>query len=112
KESAPAELEIALRAVADGKTYLSPQVSQHVIAGYRDRTTSDTRPISALTSRQREILQLLAEGCNAKDIARALNISAKTVDNHRADIMDRLNIHDLPGLVRYAIRNGLVALDR
>jgi len=112
KESAPAELEIALRAVADGKTYLSPQVSQHVIAGYRDRTTSDTRPISALTSRQREILQLLAEGCNAKDIARTLNISAKTVDNHRAEIMDRLNIHDLPGLVRYAIRNGLVALDR
>ena len=108
KEAAPAELEIAIKAVAGGKSYLSPPVSQFVVAGYRDRMTNNSRPLSVLTSRQREILQMLAEGRNAKDIARMLNISLKTVENHRADIMERLDIHNLADLVRFAIRHGLV----
>ena len=112
KESAPAELEIAVKAVAAGKTYLSPQVSQYVVAGYRNRLSTNARPLSVLTTRQREILQLLAEGHNAKDIARTLNISLKTVENHRSDIMDRLNIRNLPDLVRFAIRHGLVSIDQ
>ena len=116
KNAAPSELEVAIRTAACGETYLSPAVSTRVIAEYLHRVgdSKDDRPtqtIEALTSRQREILQLIAEGQTNKEIAKMLELSIKTVETHRMQLMDRLDIHDIPGLVRYAIRIGLVPLD-
>lgn len=114
KDAGVGELELAVRAVAAGDTYLSPPISKQVIAGYIGRTgiaaaqSGAHHPESPLTPRQREVLQLLAEGHSVKEIARRLAISEKTVETHRAQIMERLNIFDLPGLVRYALRVGLV----
>lgn len=112
KDSAEPELELALSAVMRGETYLSPRVSKPVVDAYVRRSGADGSPLPALTARQREILQLIAEGHSTKRIAGKLSVSVKTIDAHRAQIMERLQIHDVPGLVRYAIRNGLVALDR
>jgi DNA-binding NarL/FixJ family response regulator len=110
KTAEAAELELAVRAVAKGEVYLSPPVSKHVVAEYLQRTTA-VRPADVLTSRHREILQLIAEGHSTKEIAAKLNISVKTVESHRAQLMERLKIHDVPGLVRYAIRIGLIESD-
>jgi DNA-binding NarL/FixJ family response regulator len=112
KDSGPAELRMAIDAVARGESYLSPAVSRHVISDYIKRTTSPTaRMQDSLTPRQREILGLIVESGSTKAIARRLNISVKTVETHRAQLMERLDIHDVAGLVRYAIRNGLATLD-
>jgi DNA-binding NarL/FixJ family response regulator len=108
KDAGSAELEVAVMAVAHGETYLSPAVSKHVVGEYVRRVSGEENPLDVLTPRQREILQLLAEGHTAQDIAQTLNISVKTVETHRAQLMERLDIHDLAGLVRYAIRAGLV----
>jgi DNA-binding NarL/FixJ family response regulator len=108
KDAGSAELEVAVRAVARGESYLSPAVSKLVVGEYMRRVSGEENPLDVLTPRQREILQLLAEGHNTQDIAQILNISVKTVETHRAQIMDRLDIHDLAGLVRYAIRAGLI----
>jgi len=115
KEAAPAELELAVRAVLRGEIYLSPGVSSHVAkSAVRQRVAapvalSERKPPPALTSRQREVLQLIAEGHSTKDIATRLALSVKTVETHRAQLMERLDIHDVAGLVRYAIRIGLVS---
>ncbi len=110
KDSLPAELEIAVRAVSRGERYLSPRVSRQVIEGYVGETgTGAVDPLGRLTSRQREVLQLVAEGHSTKTIAHRLDLSVKTVETHRADIMRRLEIHDVPGLVRLAVRAGLVS---
>lgn len=111
KSSAVSELEIAVRAVVRGETYLSPIVSKRVVDDYVSRTGGATDPLDALTPRQREILQLVAEGNTSKDIAQRLNISVKTVEAHRAQLMERLGVHDLAGLVRWAVRVGLVSPD-
>jgi len=108
KAAGVAELEIAVRAVARGETYFSPAVSTHVIADYLRRTSGASSESALLTPRQREILRLVAEGHTTKGIARSLGISVKTVETHRAELMDRLGIHDVAGLVKYAIRVGLV----
>jgi DNA-binding NarL/FixJ family response regulator len=110
KDAATAELEVAVKAVARGETYLSPAVSRHVVAGLVQRG-SDSGTRDTITPRQREILQLIAEGKTTKEIARALNISVKTVETHRTQLMERLDIHDIAGLVRYALRMGLVPAD-
>jgi DNA-binding NarL/FixJ family response regulator len=112
KDAATTELELAVTSVAEGKTYLSPSISKTVISSYLDRVGDQISPLEQLTSRQREILQLIAEGKNTKEIASDLNISVKTVESHRLQLMDRLHIHDIPGLVRYAIRSGLVSAER
>ena len=112
KDSATSELELAINSVIQGKIYLSPSISRTVIDDYLQRVGGAVSPLEQLTSRQREILQLIAEGKNAKEIAADLDISIKTVESHRLQLMDRLNIHDIPGLVRYAIRNGLVSAER
>lgn len=109
KGATVAELELALRTAAAGETYLSPSISRHVIADYLTRSTAPAA--SPLTPRQREILQLVAEGLSTKEIAARLGLSAKTVDSHRAQLMERLGINDVAGLVRYAIRTGLTRLD-
>ncbi|MBI4525789.1 MAG: response regulator transcription factor, partial [Deltaproteobacteria bacterium] len=110
KDSAAAELEIALTAVSSGRTYLAPSISRQVVEGYLQKTSAKSAHFHTLTPRQREILQLIAEGKNTKEIAYMLDVSIKTVETHRAQLMDRLNIHDVPGLVRYALRKGLTTL--
>lgn len=114
KDADPTELELALKAVSKGETYLSPPVSKHVIEGYLQHTANapgKLTPYQRLTPRQREVLQLIAEGYTSPDIAHKLHISLRTVETHRQQIMERLDIHDLAGLVRYAIRIGLVTTD-
>ncbi len=116
KDAETAELELALRAVMKGETYLTPAVSRKVIADYMGRVegkrSQDTGAFGILTPRQREVLQMIAEGLTTKDIARKLNLSVKTVETHRMQLMERLDIHDIAGLVRYAIRAGLVSEER
>lgn len=102
------ELELAVRAVARGEAWLSPAVSKKVIASYRSSAARSEDPAELLTSRQREILQLIAEGLSSKEIAQRLDLSVKTVDTHRGQLMERLGIHGVAGLVRYAIRLGIV----
>jgi DNA-binding NarL/FixJ family response regulator len=112
KGAAVSELPLALQAVMRGETYLTPKVSQEVVQGFlRDGSANDTDPLAGLTERQREILQLIAEGKTTKEIAFDLEVSAKTVETHRARMMERLGIHDVPGLVRFAIRAGIVSSD-
>jgi DNA-binding NarL/FixJ family response regulator len=104
------ELEVAISSVAQGETYLSPQVTEAISAQCL-RRTSARHQAEILTCRQRQVLQLIAEGKNTKQIALILNIGAKTVETHRANLMERLDIHDVAGLVRYAIRTGLATVD-
>lgn len=111
KDAATAELEIALRSVINGKTYLSPSISKTLIDEYLDNSAKARSPLERLTPRQREILQMVAEGKTTRMIAETLSVSVKTVETHRAQLMDRLEIRDIPGLVRYAIRTGLVQID-
>jgi DNA-binding NarL/FixJ family response regulator len=115
KDAGTVELEIAIKAVANGETYLSPPVSKHVISDYVRRISGGEQEASStldrLTLRQREILQLIAEGQTTQEIARSLHIGVKTVETHRMQLMERLDIHDVAGLVRYAIRVGLVSAD-
>jgi len=110
KDAAPMELELALHAVLRGETYLSPAVSKGVVNDYVQRLRGDDQPAEALSPRQREVLQLIAEGQSSKEIARRLDLSVKTVDTHRSQLMRQLDIHEVAGLVRYAMRIGLVSL--
>jgi DNA-binding NarL/FixJ family response regulator len=116
KDAAADELPILLRSVMRGETYLSPSISRHVVEGFLGRSSAlppeSTDALALLTPRQREILQLVAEGRSTKEIATLLELSVKTVETHRAQIMERLDIHDLAGLVRYAVRAGLVSSER
>jgi len=102
------ELPLAIRAVMRGETYLTPRVSRSVIEAYLRDAGSPADPLAGLTGRQREILQLVAEGHSTKEIAGRLDVSVKTVETHRARLMERLDIHDVAGLVRFAIRAGLI----
>jgi DNA-binding NarL/FixJ family response regulator len=111
KNARPAELEQAIRAVARGETYLTPAVSGHLIDDYRRRTADEADSLAKLTPRQREVLQLVAEGHTTKQIARRLGVSVKTVETYRSQLMDTLDIHEIAGLTRYAIRKGLVSQD-
>lgn len=111
KASAVAELEVAVRAVARGETYLSPAVSKRVVDDYVSRTGGAVDPLDALTPRQREILQLAAEGHSSKEIAQRLGLSHRTVEAHRTQLMERLGVHDLAGLVRFAVRVGLITAE-
>ncbi|MDH4304687.1 MAG: response regulator transcription factor, partial [Nitrospira sp.] len=106
-----AELELAIKTVSRGDTYLTPAVAKYAVDVYRNKTGEPSSPLARLSGRQREILQLIAEGYTTKDIAQRLNLSVKTVETHRAQLMERLEIHDVPGLVRLAIRVGLVQVD-
>jgi DNA-binding NarL/FixJ family response regulator len=109
KDAAAAELEMALHAVRRGETYLSPAISKHVVDGFLGRATIEGDPLAGLTTRQKEILQLIAEGKSTKEIASILGVSVKTVETHRAQLMDRVGIREVAGLVRLAIRSGLVS---
>jgi DNA-binding NarL/FixJ family response regulator len=109
KKAATAELETALHRVVRGEVYLSREISKRFLKklpldGIFDRKS----PLEQLTSRQREVLQLIAEGQNTKGIAEILKVSPKTIEYHRMKLMDHLNVHDIPGLVRFALRVGLI----
>ncbi|MFL6351823.1 MAG: response regulator [Bryobacteraceae bacterium] len=105
KESADTQLLEAVRAVADGNSYVSSEVAGALLKDYRKHATN---PLDILSSREREVLQLIAEGKTNKDIATALNLSIYTVDGHRTRIMEKLSLHSVGELVRVAVRNGLV----
>lgn len=111
KKAASDELQKAIRAVMQGETYLSPEISKHAVPNYR-RARPDLVAAEELTPRQLDVLRMIAGGFTTKEIARTLNISVKTVETHRALLMERLNIRDVAGLVRYAIRTGLVTVDQ
>jgi len=106
-----AELELAIRTVGRGETYFTPMVARYAIEAYRAKSDGPSGPLSKLSTRQREVLQLIAEGHTTKDIAQRLDLSVKTVETHRSQLMERLEIHDVPGLVRFAMRVGLIQPD-
>ncbi len=108
KDAATGELELALRSAMRGESWFSPAVSRQVVEGYVQRVGGE--PVAdVLTARQREVLKLVAGGKSTKEIAFDLNLSVKTVETHRAQIMERLGIRDVAGLVRYALKTGLVS---
>lgn len=107
KDAAVEELALALEALERGDVYLSPAISRKLAQAF-----SGGRATPGLTGRQTEILRLIARGQSSKEIARDLGLSVKTVETHRTQIMDRLDIRDLAGLVRYAVRSGLVGTER
>ena len=109
KSIAASTLVDAIEAVSKGETYLSPGVSGAVVQAYLSNAGPATDPLSV---REHEVLQLIAEGSNMKEIGSVLGISARTAETHRTRIMEKLNIHDVAGLVRYAIVHGLITIDR
>lgn len=110
KNMAPSELALAIDRVAAGGRYLSPTVA-NALEEATQVAEEEAGGLSVLTARQQEILRLLAEGMSTRDIASLLSISAKTVESHRSQLMQKLDIYDVPGLVKYAIRHGLVRLE-
>ena len=108
KDAAVVELELAIRAIAGGESFLSPSISRRMIDSYLGCAVNRPGRFDQLTPRQREVLQLVAEGRSTKEIAFQLSISIKTIEAHRLQLMNKVGIHDVPGLVRYAMRIGLV----
>jgi DNA-binding NarL/FixJ family response regulator len=111
KTADPAELELAVRAVARGEKFLSSAISAHVVAACLGRIDKEQTSLERLPPRQREVLQLVAEGHTTKEIAKKLGISVKTAEAYRGELMKVLDIHDVASLTRYAIRTGLVSPD-
>ena len=109
KDSAPLELQLAIQAVMRGDTYLSPAVTRGVVSDYAQRLRSEEEQEVPLSPRQREVLQLIAEGLSTKEIALRLDLSVKTVESHRTLLMKQLDIHEVAGLVRYALRKGVIS---
>jgi len=105
KDCDDAELLLAIRAAARGEAYLSPAVTAAVLTDYRRNVTS---PVDLLTSREREVLVMIAEGKTNKEIASALNLSVYTVESYRGSLMEKLNLHNAGDVVRFALRNGLI----
>ena len=111
KHSAPAELVTAIRAALEGRTYLTPQLAGEVLEAMKQGPeNAGDDPIGSLTPRQREVLQLLAEGRSAKEIAASLEISARTVEFHKYQMMETLDLHTNAELIHFAIKHGLVEL--
>lgn len=113
KHGIKSELILAIRSIYRGDKYLTSSISSSVIDGFLSWVEIEDQPspLEILTSREQEILKLLAEGSSSQEIAQFLTISAKTVDRHRANIMEKLDIHNIAGLVRFAIKFGLINLD-
>jgi len=110
KSAAAVELREAIETVTSGQTYISPELSRQSLLDY-GKASSDRAKLDTLSPRQREILKLVADGLNTKEIAGHLSISAKTVETHRAQLMERLNIRDIASLVRFAVKMGLVDVE-
>lgn len=110
KHSAPDELVTAIRAALDGHTYITPTLAGEVLHDLSNRSSCATDPVSMLTPRQREILQLLAEGRSAKEVGATLAVSARTVEFHKYQMMERLGVHTNAELVHFAIKQGIVPI--
>ncbi len=111
KDCAFEELIRAIRGVLDGQTYMSPEIADTVMKDYSKHLAStDTSPLSTLTEREREVLQLIAEGMSTKRIAESLHISTKTIETHRRQLMTKLNLHSIAELTKFALREGLTDL--
>lgn len=108
KHSAPAELVLAVRAALAGRTFITPELAAEVLDSIRRAPQGEADPVAAMTQRQREILQLLAEGRSAKEIARALGISTRTVEFHKYRMMESLGVENSAELIRFAIKHGIV----
>lgn len=111
KTADPAELELAIRAVMRGERFLSSPVSNHVVAAWLRAPDRELTPLERLTPRQREVLQLVAEGHSTKQIARKLGVSPRTAEAYRGELMRALDIHDVASLTRYAIGTGLISIE-
>ncbi len=112
KECALDELLLAIRTVMANQIFLGPTITTTVVQSYRaQRAAIQSSPFSLLTPREREVLQLIAEGHSTKDIAARLHLSIKTIDTHRHRIMDKLNIHSVAGLTKFAVRQGLTTVE-
>ena len=111
KSAASTELELAIKTVLSNEKYVSPELSRRTFLEHAKDAAQRRGTGTELTPRQLEVLRLIADGKTTKDIARFLKISVKTVESHRAQLMDRLDIHDVAGLVRHAIKRGLVTID-
>ena len=114
KQSTSTELALALRAVAAGSTFLSPAISDILIDDYVHRVEAqgrDHEALDVLTPREREVLHLIAQGYNNRQIAERLHISIKTVETHRGNMMSKLDVHDRAGLVRFAMQSGLITFE-
>jgi DNA-binding NarL/FixJ family response regulator len=112
KNADPSELNLAIRAAMRGERFLSSEVSAQIIAACLGRVDRDKSSLERLTPRQREVLQLVAEGYTTKEIAKRLEIGVKTAEAYRGELMKALDIHDVASLTRYAIREGLVSAER
>ena len=110
KDASADELLLAVQSIEKGATYLHPAIAGSVVDMIRDSAES-ADPLDLLTNRQREILKLIAEGHSTREIADRLSVSVKTVETHRTQLMERLNIRNIPGLVKFAVRKGLVDLE-
>ena len=108
KNAAADGLLVAIDAVCGGVSYLSPVITQQVVDAIARPAEASPSSLGVLTDREREVLQLIAEGLSSKEIAAMLGVSLKTVDSHRSNLMEKLDIHKVSGLVRFAIRSGLV----
>jgi DNA-binding NarL/FixJ family response regulator len=113
KRSVTEELLLAIRAAVRGEIYLSPAISVSILDEFLaiQADSEEPRPFDLLTPRQREVLQLIAEGHTNTAIAQILKVSTKTVEKHRANLMSKLNVHDVAGLIRMAVKLGLILLD-
>jgi DNA-binding NarL/FixJ family response regulator len=111
KHSAASELLTAIREAIRGRTYVTPMIAGELVQSYKEGSHRQLDETQQLTQRQREILQLLAEGCSIKKIALLLDISARTVEFHKYALMAKLNLRTLPDLIRYAIKHGIAAME-
>ena len=111
KDSAFQELSQAIATVLEGRIYLSPDITGVLMEDYVQRLTEEPTPFSVLRPREREVLQAMAEGQSSREIAEALHVSVKTVETHRQNIMNTLDIHSVAELTKYAVREGLTSLD-
>lgn len=109
KNASAEDLFTAIDAIRGGESYLSPTVTQQVVDAIARPGDRPASAVSALTQREREVLKLIADGLSSKEIAGQLGVSLKTIESHRANLMDKLDIHKVSGLVRFAVRAGLVA---
>lgn len=109
KTSSATQLLAAIRALRSGKSYLSPEIAGHVVDAFAHPEAMSGPPVASLSGREREVLQLIGEGLSSKEIASEIGISARTAEAHRANVMHKLNIHKVAGLVRFAIREGLIS---
>lgn len=111
KRSVAEELLLAVRAANEGNTYLSPEISKLLMGDLLSASDEASSPVEQLTLREREVLKLVAEGHTNSAIASTLHVSVKTVEKHRANLMTKLNLHDVTGLIRFAIKHGLISVN-